>query len=134
MNYIKTLLITSCCLLPILSYAQVVPEAVRPIPKVHPHQERCIACHVDGVDVTKLFAEAGNDCLQCHDPGKISSSLRTVLEEGGSSTPSSTEKAIPKDIGMSLPMYADESRLGDQPNEMILIPAGEFIMGSETSL
>ncbi len=103
------------------------PEATRAQPKVHPHQERCVACHVSGIDTTQIFAEAGNDCLQCHDPNNINNSLRKVLQN----TKMSPEGP---DTGMSLPMYYDESRLGDAPSTMVLIPEGEFIMGTDGRL
>lgn len=35
---------------------------------------------------------------------------------------------------MIYPMYPNESRLGAQPNEMILIPAGAFMMGTDERL
>jgi len=38
------------------------------------------------------------------------------------------------DYGMQYPMYSRGSRLGDAPNVMVLIPAGEFIMGSNSRL
>jgi len=35
---------------------------------------------------------------------------------------------------MSLPLYYEASRLGPAPNEMVLIPAGEFLMGTNDRL
>ena len=132
MIYRKIILFCAALSITTSSFAQI-PEAVRPQPKVHPHSERCIACHVEGVDTTKLFAEAGNDCLQCHDPGDIQASLRKVLEEDKTPT-NDADKNIAQNIGMSLPMYYDESRLGDTPNDMIFVPGGEFIKGSDNRL
>jgi len=36
--------------------------------------------------------------------------------------------------GMSVPLYYAESRLGSVPNEMIAVPAGQFILGSDSRL
>jgi len=36
--------------------------------------------------------------------------------------------------GMQFPLYYKKSRLGDTPNKMALIPAGEFVMGSDSRL
>jgi len=132
MNIKTLILISTLGLFTSSSYA-ASPEVPRPEPKVHPHQERCVACHVSGVDITQVFAEAGNDCLQCHDPDSINANLRKVLQSE-SSTSAPKDQKITQGIGMSLPMYYDESRLGDTPNEMILIPGGEFIMGTDGRL
>jgi len=101
-------------------------------PTIHSHQERCISCHLDGVDVTTLFAEAGNECLQCHDVEQLRSNMKRVIERkqlNGSSPEKDRKSAT---LGMSLPIYYEPSRLGDKPNEMIVIPAGPFIKGTHS--
>ncbi|NOY72659.1 MAG: formylglycine-generating enzyme family protein [Gammaproteobacteria bacterium] len=99
-------------------------------PEIHSHQERCISCHLDGVDVTQLFAKAGNECLQCHDVMQLRANMKRIIEKEPAVTDSSPSNEKPATLGMSLPMYYEQSRLGDQPNEMIAIPAGAFIKGT----
>ena len=49
--------------------------------------------------------------------------------------PVSGKSALSKQTtGMRGNMYYAESKLGDKPNDMILIPAGEFIMGTNSRL
>lgn len=43
-------------------------------------------------------------------------------------------KAEGQGPGMSVPMYYEQTRIGASPNEMVLIPAGEFIRGTNQRL
>ena len=103
-------------------------------PSVHPHQERCISCHLDGVDVTKLFATAGNECLRCHDVEQVRENMRQIInaDPAPASSPEGARKSAT--LGMNQPLYYEKSRLGDKPNEMILIPAGPFTKGTDNRL
>ncbi|NOZ53720.1 MAG: formylglycine-generating enzyme family protein [Gammaproteobacteria bacterium] len=48
--------------------------------------------------------------------------------------PSLAKIKLPANAGMQFPMYYKNSRVGARPNKMVLIPAGEFIMGSDARL
>jgi len=91
-------------------------------------QQDCLRCH-DHASV-KLTSEQLSNCAQCHE------NLPSADQLG--SEHQLLEKAqIDKDdkqVGLTMPMYYEQSRLGDKPNEMILIPAGPFIMGTDKRL
>lgn len=91
----------------------------------------CAACHkLEGTPAFDAFkAKSGKDCHRCHgDQGQ---------DEETSIRPRAAERQVvpksnkPLPPGMKYPMYYPVSRLGDAPNEMVEIPAGKFIMGSD---
>ena len=90
--------------------------------------DACQACHKD--DPHKKPIHAGDGCKTCHGedmmppgmPEGEKANLPSVSEMGG---------LLP---GMRFEMYPPSSRLGDAPNEMILIPAGKFIRGTNERL
>ena len=87
----------------------------------------CKACHTSGDNFKPVAVNAS--CQQCHEglpgEGRLIAAMRKQTQ---------AESDNGTDNGMSLPLYYAESRLGDRPNEMIRIPAGEFIMGSNNRL
>ena len=95
--------------------------------------EPCTSCHVDlnHGGARGLFSD---ECAICHssfDPKKLRAAPAFNSDiEPPMSTPTSTD---PK-AGMIGKMYYEKSRLGDAPNKMILIPAGEFTMGTDDRL
>jgi len=90
----------------------------------------CAQCH-DGAKAENI--KFTGDCAACHNPGakkgRMGSSaakpeaLRTI----GSATSG-------KGPGMRYPLLYPESRLGSETNQMVRVPAGKFIMGSNTRL
>jgi serine/threonine-protein kinase len=104
-------------------------------PLVHPHTDKCIACHTDDFNIEKMLAAADNECLQCHDVNKIRSSVRKMIERGATDqTAGETTQVTVPDETLAVPMYSATSRFGAEPGEMILIPAGAFIMGTDQRL
>lgn len=85
-----------------------------------------------------------NECTQCHLELKHKSDIPAATLEKCQSCHNDVEKhaAVAKagkakvDAlgGMGLPMYSPQSRLGDAPNEMVLVPAGVFTMGTNSRL
>jgi formylglycine-generating enzyme required for sulfatase activity len=95
----------------------------------------CTTCHA----AKPAPAGLKNDCASCHGEDLNVAELGVTLAQANgpeaAPTPSAAVTApgalLP---GMSLPMYYDASRLGDKPNEMVLVPAGEFTMGTDERL
>ncbi|TPW18659.1 MAG: serine/threonine protein kinase, partial [Halothiobacillaceae bacterium] len=92
----------------------------------------CRACHI-GEPHTKGLMRAGDDCKACH--GNPFTAIALTERAAAPVRPSVASRATATLLpGMSLPMYYAESRIGDGPNEMVLIPAGEFIRGTNVRL
>ena len=81
----------------------------------------CEDCH--GAGGVPSREEVRGKCLRCHENGI------PEVKAKGRSAPRRGENP-----GMVVPMYYDESRFGPEPGEMVRIPAGEFIMGSDDRL
>jgi len=100
------------------------------------NKESCLSCHsnMNHKDIASL-AEA--ECKQCHAPpeitgpqNRVSAHLDAIAEVD---LPMATDQShLP--TGMSYPLYYKGSRLGNKPNPMIQIPAGEFIRGTNGRL
>ena len=124
--------------------------------ELHPHpvvmpQKNCQSCHEQENGEFSLSLTDTEKCKSCHED-KLSEkkSVNTKNEnknepfvKSAAEPPSilqlNQEKALvgeklPPDAGMQYPLYYDQSRLGDEPNKMVLIPEGEFIMGSDIRL
>lgn len=94
------------------------------------HSEKpqaCKVCHTSGDNFKPVKTNAR--CQQCHEGLPGEGRLIAAMKR---QPPQKTDDG--SDNGMSLPHYAPQSRLGDAPNEMVYIPAGEFIMGSSQRL
>ena len=106
-----------------------------PEPLLHLKVKECLTCHNDKAhSVTASLIS--NECQQCHSRQEVEEKLIRVAQSVAN------EKHLPKPpktadhmvLGMSLPMYYEGSRIGAEPNKMILIPAGEFTMGTNLRL
>jgi len=104
-------------------------------------QEQCIRCHVDQKDLQSVLTVSLGKCKDCHETGypdrAFSKSASGVLHKVSSRKIEYGEKQSPSHdatVGMRFPMYSRGSRLGNAPNQMIMIPAGQFIMGTDTRL
>jgi formylglycine-generating enzyme required for sulfatase activity len=96
---------------------------------VHPDGRLCAACHLS-LGKAAFKPMTGKDCHRCHGEG---------IGEDETAKPSAPPREKPASKGplppgMRFPMYYPKSRLGDAPNEMVLIPAGPFIMGTDLRL
>jgi len=91
-----------------------------------------------------VSADQADDCLECHAENDVSARFIRAAQTENAALNSTTEETVEstealkrasgKGPGMSLVMYYEKSRIGDEPNKMILIPGGEFVMGSNSRL
>lgn len=121
------------------------------LPSDHePLAKECFACHQDeehrkAVIDTLLVSDK---CTSCHEAGRIKAGL---IKTAQATKPDASSSASPKTIktpeqqqqaikkaemirGMRFPMYYQGTRVGDASGEMVLIPAGPFIMGTNERL
>ena len=116
--------------------AASLPETAKTAPADHFHIDKsCLTCHSAGVDTAKVLKQNDNSCLQCHTTAQIRQSFVKANQRAALHP----KKDIPIPMGtpqpgMRYPMYSENSRLGAEPNAMILIPAGEFIRGTNHRL
>jgi len=95
-----------------------------------PADEACTSCHVE-MDHSGLDGTDMRECFNCHGSAAFEKMQVANNDLMGEDKP---VKHGSGPMGMVGKQYYDKSRLGDAPNEMILIPAGEFIMGTNTRL
>jgi formylglycine-generating enzyme required for sulfatase activity len=82
----------------------------------------CVQCH------TEPPQTVANGCAQCH--AAPPTQLAAVAPP--QRPPTSPSGSLP--LGMSVPMLYPDTRIGKEPNAMVLIPAGEFIRGTNERL
>lgn len=99
----------------------------------HKRSRQCFECHQD-TQSPAFKTILKTNCVECHKSGWAKGKLEELAKEPDMAENKPTKKATGKGPGMSMPMYYAKSRLGDKPNEMILIPEGEFIRGTNNRL
>lgn len=103
----------------------------------HERSSSCFACHKDTESVAfkKVMKKA---CVQCHKTGWVTGKLAELKNEPGMPSQGKNKAVYPKakgkGPGMKYNMYNPLSRLGEKPNKMVLVPAGEFIRGTDQRL
>ena len=90
----------------------------------------CLECHQDAKHVGASDI-LGKECMSCH-ADVDNRMVATRFELEGDLT--QFKKPDDASAGLAMAMYYDESRIGDEPNEMVLVPAGEFTMGTNDRL
>lgn len=116
-----------------------VAAEVHPADHFH-QQDPCKQCHIDGVQIAKVLDVPNNGCLRCHTEAALQVSFDKITTAKQPSPAQSELSAFAPTVplepnaGMQLPLYSATSRLGDKPNAMVAIPAGEFIRGSNERL
>lgn len=101
----------------------------------HEDLNGCVGCHQEAN--TELFKQAmAKECLECHNEKGIKEDFKAALAQMESAIRKDqpTERVEGQGPGMSLPIYYKGTKRGAQPNEMILIPAGKFVMGTDYRL
>lgn len=103
----------------------------------HKRSSSCFGCHTE-TESPAFKKIMQRECVICHKTGWVSGKLETLVKEEGSKALNTdngpTKKASGKGPGMSVPMYYDNTRIGSKPNEMVLVPAGKFIRGTNGRL
>lgn len=100
-----------------------------------PPLANCIRCHAhEGIQLDPGLDTRVESCQRCHrDRGMLIPVAQTSTQQP--SADNRSDNPLHNDaLGLSVPLYYDGSRFGDKPGEMVLIPAGPFIMGSDTRL
>lgn len=104
-------------------------------------QEKCVRCHTDKDDLQDVLTVSLGKCQNCHEdanPKDAPSTHQKVVVSNNTTRLDEPKRKIipnrPVEYGMRFPMYSSGTRLGDASNEMVLIPAGEFIMGTNVRL
>lgn len=96
--------------------------------------QECRSCHTDESHPV-VTRSALQNCRGCH-ADNISKQRDGGFTAVGfpqrNTLPERAEDGLPP--GMRLPMRYRQTRIGEKPNEMVLIPAGEFTMGSNDRL
>lgn len=111
----------------------------------HPHPvnlpvKTCVSCHQQSGDFSEAIAQNNAKCASCHAlkkspvPGsvRIAAAGQDILNLEQTVKPGG--KKLSPNAGMRFPVYYQDSRLGEKPNAMVLVPAGEFIMGTDSRL
>ena len=99
-----------------------------------PGQEQaCLECHAEN-DVSRHYIQLDTqfDTKLDTQLAQLSATEDATTEAASASEP--LKKASGKGPGMSLTMYYKKSRLGNEPNKMVLVDAGKFTMGSNSRL
>lgn len=92
----------------------------------HGEDNACRLCHGDEVMPPP---EDSEECAGCH------AARREQPLKPQSGRPATAPRAADdSSLGLTLPMYSPASRLGETPNPMVRIPAGPFLMGSDSRL
>ena len=102
----------------------------------HKRSSSCFACHTE-TDSPAFKEIMKRECVICHKTGWVSGKLEELARKEQATNPQDsipTEKASGQGPGMSVTMYYKGTKYGGKPNEMILIPAGEFIRGTNGRL
>ncbi len=96
----------------------------------------CAACHSS--EPVTLTSRERDGCQECHSQSvPLPTNVIIAAAEAENEKRSDVERVPTRNErgpGMSQMMYYNESRIGAEPNAMVLIPAGEFTMGTNVRL
>jgi len=104
--------------------------------------ESCESCHEKN-QVKAFNSNMANDCLECHSSGENDPVVSVAEKEDKKEVKKYVDPYVDRlkiapppeaTAGMSVPMFYSETRIGKKPHEMIPIPAGKFIRGSDHRL
>ena len=94
--------------------------------------QSCASCHAKN-QVDAFNSGMANDCKECHAPDDNDPVVSADDKKFVDPYADKLHVAPPAGAtdGMSVPMYYDETRIGKDPNPMVLIPAGKFLRGTD---
>ena len=100
----------------------------------HPPQgQTCVACHTPPPEIA-----ATSDCASCHTAKSTATPLALPRVPTPMTLASAATEERPAKSGaprpLALPLYYDPTRIGASPHQMLRIPAGKFIMGTDARL
>ena len=102
----------------------------------HQRSKACFQCHQNSQS-SVFKQQMRTACLACHPEGWYKGKL-IQLQKGVGEAASLEHPEWPhakgRGPGMQFDMYYPHSRLGDNPNDMIKIPAGKFLRGTDERL
>lgn len=111
-----------------------VISAERPQDHLHSNKQ-CVSCHKEGTaELVKVLTQPSASCSQCHTEQQMQVGDFSATTSFSGESGVDPALNLPADAGMSLPLYYTESRIGAAPHQMIEIPAGTFIMGTNGRL
>jgi formylglycine-generating enzyme required for sulfatase activity len=102
----------------------------------HKRSSTCFACHSDTESVVFKTLLKKN-CIKCHESGWVVGKLNVLDKEPDEATLNNKKpikKARGQGQGMNVTHFYANTRIGNQPNPMIVIPAGEFVRGTNSRL
>jgi len=129
----KTLWLCLCLLLSVFLTAEIMAADVDQDISRQQALQGCHACHSERLP----SMQHSDKCQSCHDKNKHSNQLQNMtgnLIEDRHYVAVLNNNQLAPSPGMSVPMLYPGSRIGAEANVMIRIPAGVFIMGSDTRL
>ncbi|MBL1261660.1 MAG: formylglycine-generating enzyme family protein [Thiotrichaceae bacterium] len=103
-------------------------------PQDHLHSDKqCVNCHQEGIaELLEVLSKPKDSCTQCHTvaqikTGDFTSAVSFTDVDGGD-----PKLRLTADAGMRFPLLYQQSRIGAKPNKMVSVPAGKFIMGTNS--
>ncbi len=98
-------------------------------------QQVCQGCHTGMSHPVAVERKRLDACLSCHTESEADRDVMKVRHSAHQQVDFTRSKKMAEFApGMHLPMVYEKTRIGKQANKMVLIPAGEFIMGSDQRL
>lgn len=97
--------------------------------------QSCNSCHEKN-RVDAFNASRTRDCDTCHTSGDSEHFVRVADKKFADPYADKLSVAPPPDVtaGMSGPLLYNETRIGQEPNAMVLIPAGKYTRGSNNRM
>jgi formylglycine-generating enzyme required for sulfatase activity len=97
--------------------------------------QSCESCH-EKSRVDAFNASKANDCKECHSSDDSDPVVKVDEKKFVDPYADKLKIAPPPEAtaGMSVPWYYNETRIGKEPNPMVLIPAGKFLRGSNNRM
>ena len=97
--------------------------------------QSCDSCH-EKSRVEAFNASKASDCKECHSSDDSDPVVRVDEKKFLDPYANKLKIAPPPEAtaGMSQPMYYDETRIGKEPHQMVLVPAGKYIRGTNNRL